>query len=159
MTQCINASNKENWSLKIVFDAMNFVLPQFIEMEAKIVGPLTLKQFMYIAGGAGLSFMIYFSNPLGTTISVVLIILIMSASLALGFVKINGIALPVVMVNALRFAMSSKIFLWKNEAVTAGNVVATQGEIVVQKAPAAKEIQMIKKGQINQTKKILDTKR
>ena len=138
---------------------MNFVLPQFIEMEAKIVGPLTLKQFIYIAAGAGLSFMIYFSNPLGTTISIVLIILIMSGSITLAFVKIDGIALPTVMVNALRFAMSSKIFLWKNATISNTTVIPMQGEVMVQKAPTAKKIQMVKKGQIDQTKKILETKR
>lgn len=137
---------------------MNFVLPQFIEMEAKVVGPLTLKQFMYIAAGAGASFAIYFSNPLGTTISIVLIILIMSGCIALAFVKIDGIALPVMIVNALRFAMSSKIFLWKN-AVVSGTVIATQGVVTIQKAPTSKKIQMIKKGQIDTTKKSLDTKR
>jgi hypothetical protein len=137
---------------------MNFVLPQFIEMEAKVVGPLTLKQFMYIAAGAGLSFMIYFSNPLGTTISVVLIVLIMAAAGALAFVKIDGISLPIVIINATRFAMSSKIFLWKN-AVVRGTVVPMQGEVVVEKAPTAKKIQMVKKGQIETTKKILEMKR
>ena len=138
---------------------MNFVLPQFIEMEAKIVGPMTLRQFMYVAGGAGLSFMIYFSNPLGMTISVVLIILIMSASLALGFVKIGGIALPTMMINALRFAMSSKIFLWKNATVNSGTVIPIQGEVSIQKAPTSKKIQMVKKGAISQTQRTLDTKR
>lgn len=138
---------------------MNFVLPQFIEMEAKVVGPLTLKQFMYVAAGGALSFMVYFSHPLGITISIVLIILIMSASIALGFVKINGIALPIYMLNALRFAMSSKIYLWKNAAVRDQTVIPMQGEVTIQKAPTAKKIQMVKKGQITQTKKILDTKK
>ena len=137
---------------------MNFVLPQFIEMEAKIVGPLTMKQFMYIAAGAGLSFLIYFSNPLGLTISIVFIVLIMSTSIALAFVKIDGIALPVMMVNALRFAMSSKIYLWKN-AIVSGSVVATIGEVTIEKAPLAKKVQMVKKGQISQTQRILDTKK
>jgi hypothetical protein len=139
---------------------MNFVLPQFIEMEARIVGPLTLKQFMYIASGAGLSFFIYFTNTLGTTISIVLIILIMSACGALAFVKIDGIALPNVLVNALRFALSSKIYLWKNAMIAGGAaVIPTQGEVAVQKAPVSKKIQLVKKGQITQTKKILETKR
>ena len=97
---------------------------------------------MYVAAGGALSFMIYFSNPLGATISIVLIILIMSASIALAFVKINGIALPIYMVNALRFAMSSKIYLWKNAAVHNQTVIPMQGEVTVQKAPTSKKIQM-----------------
>lgn len=138
---------------------MNFVLPQFIEMEAKIVGPLTLKQFMYIAAGAGLSFFIYFTNPLGATISFALIIIIMSAAMALAFVKIDGINLPNVLINALKFAMSSKIYLWKNAAITKGNVIPMQGEITVQKAPLPQNAgKMTKKSQIGKTRKSIETR-
>jgi hypothetical protein len=63
------------------------------------------------------------------------------------------------MVNALRFAMSSKIYLWKNAAVHNQTVIPMQGEVTVQKAPTSKKIQMVKKGQIDRTKKILDAKR
>ena len=33
---------------------MEYQVPQFIEVEDKIIGPLTLKQFIYLAGAAGL---------------------------------------------------------------------------------------------------------
>lgn len=137
---------------------MNFALPQFTETETKVVGPLTLKQFMYIGGGAGLSFAIYFANPLGTTISIVLIVLIMAAAIALAFVKIDGIALPTYLMNALRFAMSSKVFLWENTP-SKTTVIPIQGEVKIQKSPTAKKIELKKTGQINQTKKILEVKK
>ena len=35
---------------------MQFQTPQFIETENKIIGPLTLKQFFYLAVGFGVSF-------------------------------------------------------------------------------------------------------
>ena len=38
---------------------MRFQVPQFIEIEDKIFGPLTIKQFIYIAGGAGLCFILF----------------------------------------------------------------------------------------------------
>ena len=34
---------------------MQFQVPQFIETEDKVVGPLTLRQFMYIAGAGAAS--------------------------------------------------------------------------------------------------------
>ena len=34
---------------------MRFQLPQFIETETKLVGPFTLKQFIYLAGGASVA--------------------------------------------------------------------------------------------------------
>jgi hypothetical protein len=39
---------------------MHYQVPQFIEIEDKIFGPLTLKQFIYLAGGVGLC-LIFFS--------------------------------------------------------------------------------------------------
>ena len=35
---------------------MRFQVPQFIEIESKIFGPLTFKQFIYLAGGGGRNF-------------------------------------------------------------------------------------------------------
>ena len=36
---------------------MQFQVPQFLDVEDKIVGPFTLKQFLYIIGSAGLGYM------------------------------------------------------------------------------------------------------
>lgn len=37
---------------------MQFQVPQFIEVEDKIFGPLTFKQFVYIAGGVALMYLL-----------------------------------------------------------------------------------------------------
>jgi hypothetical protein len=42
---------------------MRFEVPQFIEIEDKIFGPFTWKQFVYLAGGIGLSAVIFFAAP------------------------------------------------------------------------------------------------
>ena len=34
-------------------------IPQNIDKEDKLVGPLTLKQFLYVLGGAGVTFIAY----------------------------------------------------------------------------------------------------
>ena len=38
---------------------MQFQVPQFIEVEDKIFGPLTLKQFFYVLGGGATIFILY----------------------------------------------------------------------------------------------------
>ena len=40
---------------------MQFQVPQFIETEDKIVGPFTLRQFIYVAGAGLGSVILYFS--------------------------------------------------------------------------------------------------
>jgi hypothetical protein len=38
---------------------MRFEVPQFIDVEDKIFGPLTFKQFIYLVGGGGTCYLSY----------------------------------------------------------------------------------------------------
>ena len=91
---------------------MRFQVPQFIEVEDKIFGPLTLKQFIFIAGGGGLSFVVYvFINNL--FISILPIIIIMSISAALAFYRVNNRPLINVAESAFKYFFGNKLFIWK----------------------------------------------
>jgi hypothetical protein len=95
---------------------MRFTVPQFIEMEPKIVGPFTFKQFIFIGIAGAICFLLYFS--IGKTnfflfllISLVLIL----GALALAFLKIGGRPLPTILGNSLKFLISRKLYIWKKE--------------------------------------------
>ncbi|OJI08144.1 MAG: hypothetical protein COX02_02350 [Candidatus Vogelbacteria bacterium CG22_combo_CG10-13_8_21_14_all_37_9] len=90
---------------------MNFQVPQFIEVEDKIIGPLTFKQFIYLAGGAGLAFLIY--SQLGLYLGAVPIIVVGAFSFALAFYKINNRPFIYTLQSALKYYLSSKLYLWK----------------------------------------------
>ena len=93
---------------------MRFQVPQFIEVEDKIFGPLTLKQFVYLAGGAGMSFLIYvFLNNL--FLSVIPIAIIMAISASLAFYKVNNRPFINVMESAFKYFFSKKLYIWKKE--------------------------------------------
>ena len=92
---------------------MRFQVPQFIEIEDKIFGPLTIKQFVYIAGGAGLSFILFRFLPLLLVIPLVIIVL--GFSLALAFYQINNKPLIYVMQSAFGYFFSNKLYLWKKK--------------------------------------------
>lgn len=93
---------------------MRFQVPQFIEVEDKIFGPLTLKQFIYLAGGAGLSFIIYrFVGSLLISILPILIILAFSAALA--FYKINNKPFIYVVEAAFKYYFGNKLYIWKKK--------------------------------------------
>jgi hypothetical protein len=91
---------------------MRYQVPQFIEVEDKIFGPLTLKQFIYLAGGAGLSFIIYRILP-SIFISFIPIIIVMIFSVALTFYKVNNKPFINVVEAAFKYYTSSKLFIWK----------------------------------------------
>jgi hypothetical protein len=90
---------------------MQFQVPQFIEFEDKIVGPLTLKQFGFLAIGAIACFLLFFS--LTSAFAIMLSIPIMAIVLALAFVKIKGVPMPKYIVNFISFALKPQLYLWK----------------------------------------------
>lgn len=93
---------------------MRFQVPQFIEVEDKIFGPLTFKQFAYLIGGAGLCFVIYhFIGNLYISIIVMLPVAILSALLT--FYKYNGKPFALVMESALKYYFGGKLYIWKKE--------------------------------------------
>lgn len=89
---------------------MQFQTPQFIEIEDKIFGPLTFKQFIYVAGGTGISFILYVYLPF--FIAAILIIAIMGLSLALAFYKHNNKPFLDVIESAFMYLISNKLYIW-----------------------------------------------
>lgn len=91
---------------------MRFQVPQFIDVEDKIFGPLTLKQFIYLAGGGGLSFTIY--RILGSFLfAAIPIIVIMTFSATLAFYKINNKPFIYIVEAAFKYYFGSKLYIWK----------------------------------------------
>jgi len=92
---------------------MNFQVPQFIEIEDKIFGPLSLKQFLYIVGGAGLIFLLY------TYLPIYLAILPMAAvaglAILLAFYKYNERPFVSLIESAVRYVFTNKLYLWRKE--------------------------------------------
>lgn len=92
---------------------MRFQVPQFIEVEDKIFGPFTFKQFVYLAGGAGISFILYKALPL--FFAILLIGPIVLLSLALAFYKINNRPFVSILEAGFKYLFQNKLYLWKKE--------------------------------------------
>ncbi|HED36751.1 MAG TPA: PrgI family protein [Ignavibacteria bacterium] len=92
---------------------MQFQVPQFIEIEDKIFGPLTFKQFVYLAGGAALSFILYKILP--SFFAILLIIPVGAFSLALAFYKVNNKSFISITESAIKYALGSKLYIWKKK--------------------------------------------
>ena len=92
---------------------MEYQVPQFIEVEDKIVGSLTLKQFIYLAGGAGLCIVTFFYLPFFLWIFVAAPVA--GLTLALAFYKMNGKPFVEILEAAFSYYIGSKLFLWRKE--------------------------------------------
>jgi len=92
---------------------MQFTVPQFIEKETKIVGPLTFKQFIYIGLAGGLVIFCYFVFPFHIFLIASAVFMGTGVALALG--KVQGIPLPTVLKNMVIFLFKPKVYLWKKK--------------------------------------------
>jgi hypothetical protein len=88
---------------------MQFQVPQFIEVEDKIFGPFSFKQFVYLAGGAGLAFVLYKLLPLW--IALVPGLLIIGLALLLTFYRPNGKPFIDMMQSWFRYIGGSKLYV------------------------------------------------
>ncbi|MDO8264756.1 MAG: PrgI family protein [Candidatus Parcubacteria bacterium] len=93
---------------------MQHTIPQFIEHEAKIVGPFTFKQFIYLAVAAAIALVLYVSFGMSALFIIGSVIAGVIA-LALALLKVEGRSLPDLIKNIILFFSASKIFLWKRQ--------------------------------------------
>ena len=82
---------------------MQFQVPQFTEVETKLIGPLTLKQFLWLAGGAAIFYILSFMLT-GTALIVALVI-IGGISCTFAFATIGGVSPARYTLYALKFAL------------------------------------------------------
>lgn len=92
---------------------MEFTIPQFIEKEPRIVGPFTIKQFAFIGAAIVISVFLYYTAPF--SIFIILSAVILSAGFSLAFLKINGLAFPIVIKNMFFFILKPRVYLWEKE--------------------------------------------
>ncbi len=88
-----------------------FSVPQFIEVEDKIFGPLSLKQFIYILGGAAALFIMYVFLPFFLVI--ILGAPVAGLAAALAFYKINNQPFIKVAANAISYYSKGRLYIWK----------------------------------------------
>jgi len=106
---------------------MQFKVPQFLDIEDKIFGPFTFREFVYLAGGAGLCFVLY--KALGLLLGIIPMLIIVGFSLMLTFYHPNGKPFIDLVESGLKFAVQDKLFIWKRKTIN----VKEEKKVVSQK--------------------------
>lgn len=105
---------------------MNFQVPQFIDVEDKIFGPLSFKQFLYIVGGSGLGYVIYTFQIIPFYIRMIPVLVSVGFGLALAFYKVNGRPFADALEAGVKFFIRGRLYLWKKS----GKAIAKkEGEV------------------------------
>jgi len=107
---------------------MMFSVPQFIDVEDKIAGPLTWKQLLWMIG-MGAMLLIYFKY-FDTALFIIIAIPTVLLFVALAFYKPNGFPLTTFIFYAVLFLFRPKVALWERSVVKKPEAKApeTKGE-------------------------------
>jgi len=91
--------------------AQQFVVPQFLDVEAKIIGPITGRQFIIMLVTLGLEFIIY-----AVFIQIVIVILLGLPVLVLGgvfaFARVNGQPFHYIVLNMIQTLRRPSTRVW-----------------------------------------------
>ena len=89
-----------------------YQVPQFINVEDRVVGPLTLKQFFFLLGGAAFGIVAYFLFQF--VLFVIVMIPVSILTLLLAFLTINGQPFAKILSSAMNFYTKPKLFIWQS---------------------------------------------
>ncbi|MBI3634311.1 MAG: PrgI family protein [Candidatus Yonathbacteria bacterium] len=95
---------------------MQFHIPQYIDIEDKIFGPLTIKQAIFVAGGIGGAYVFYKLIP-WFFLSAPLIVGIGILTWALAFYPVRNLGKPFIEIleAGFKYSIKNKLYLWKKK--------------------------------------------
>ncbi|MCB9810747.1 MAG: PrgI family protein [Candidatus Nomurabacteria bacterium] len=91
---------------------MRFEVPQFIDIEDKIFGPLTWRQFLYLGGGVGMGVVLFFINKI---LFLILGLPLALLAIALAFYPVNNRPFSFFLEAIFTYLSSTKLYLWRQK--------------------------------------------
>ena len=105
---------------------MKFEVPQFIEIENKIFGPLTWRQFVYLGGGISAAVVMFLVLP--TILAIILGIPLALIAGALSFYPINNRPFSYFLEAVYNYVTKDKLYLWRRKTNVVYNARTTKKE-------------------------------
>lgn len=90
---------------------MRYQVPQFVDIEDKIIGPLTLKQFLTYMSAVMLLIPVYLASDLSLFITISIPVIGLAALFA--HFKLHGKSLFQVLGHAVGFFFTGQLFIWR----------------------------------------------
>jgi len=92
---------------------MRFEVPQFIEIEDKIFGPLTWRQFLYLGGGLGMAVVIFLLTPFIIFVLIGIPLAMLAAALA--FYPVNSRPFSYFLEAIFNYFSGQRLYLWRRK--------------------------------------------
>ena len=130
---------------------MQFQVPQFTDIEDKVIGPFTLKQFLYLAGAGGVLFILFKSVKL--FLFILLSIPIGGLAIALAFVKVNNRPFISLIKHFFGFLGKPDFYVWRKPKATPQKKVQKQEKQVpqiIKAAPIKRKLKLKRKEKLQE---------
>jgi hypothetical protein len=135
---------------------MQYKVPQNIDLEDKIVGPLTLAQFLYLLFGGLIVYIVYqFFYERAPGIFYLIGLPVGLVALGLAFVKVHDRPLGTFIKNALAFLTAPRERVWKKKEELEGTTVISGAQAVKPAPPPAQK--KMAQSELEKLSEILDT--
>ncbi len=112
-----------------------FVVPQFIDVETKIFGPITVRQFLILLAGGLTCFLAFRYGDLALFATVLAVV--GGLSLTFAFVKVKGQDFHYFLLNVFQTAKKPSLRIWRKDYSN------KDLDYLRKKAPEIKEIEQI----------------
>lgn len=125
---------------------MRFEVPQFIDIKDKIFGPFTFVQFIFVAGGGALGYLVirlvptFFKWPLAAIPA--------GFGIALAFFKYNGRPFTATVQAFAMYLFATKLYLWRQRPA--------KKEETMTKPPETKETEQNNKADEEEAQRLSD---
>lgn len=130
-----------------------FTVPQFIDVENKIIGPITVRQFMIFLGAAiiiAISYRIF-----DFTLFVTLSVFVGIVAVVFAFVKINSQPFHLFVLSLFKTLKRPKIRVWNNRS----NLLIDQEEVLTPaQKPSLAPPKMFERSRLAELALVVDTK-
>ena len=89
-----------------------FVVPQFIDVEDKVIGPITVRQFIILLVGAGFIFIAYKLSDF--ILFLIEFVVLASLTFSVAFIKVNGKPVHFLILNVIQTLRRPWIRVWQH---------------------------------------------
>lgn len=130
-----------------------FVVPQFINVENKVIGPITVRQFLIFAGALVILAILYSLLYFTYFVVVGSIVIIIAAIFA--FAKVNGTQFHFFFLNIIQTSKKPRTRVWNNRILSVK--IKKDQNIVISDGPPPKK-QLYRRSRLADLSLIVDTK-
>ncbi len=127
----------------------HFVVPQFIDIESKILGPITTRQFLWVLGAGLIFFIALRTLPVPAFIAVAVLDVAVFGSFA--FLKVNGQFFHNFLVSIIAYGRRPRLYLWSIGGNETQNTASVRPVVANDARPA------VPAGRLNELALLVDT--